>query len=94
MRRNLSKISITVPPGLVTDLAYVCSRTGVSRSALIAYLLSEGVPAMRKLLEQVPLDPTSLTGPEILRMRGESEQIVRERISELEGMADDLFSKL
>lgn len=94
MRRNLSKISITVPPELVTGLAYVCSRAGVSRSALIAYLLSEGVPAMRKLLEQVPLDPTSLTGPEILRMRGESEQIVRERISALEGMADDLFSKL
>lgn len=94
MRRNLSKISITVPPELVADLAYVCSRTGVSRSALVAYLLSEGVPAMRKLLEQVPLDPTSLAGPEVLRMRGESEQIVRERISELEGMADDLFSKL
>lgn len=94
MRRNLSKISITVPPELVDDLTYICGRTGVSRSALIAELLSEAVPTMRKLLEQVPLDPTQLTGPEVVRMRGDSQQIVRERISDLEGMADDLFTRL
>lgn len=94
MARNLSKISITVPPELVADLAYVSGRTGVSRSALIAYLLSEGVPEMRKLLEQIPLDPTSLSGPEAVRMRGESEQVIRDRLSDVEAMTNDLFARL
>jgi hypothetical protein len=92
MRRNLSKISITVPPELVANLDYVCGRTGVSRSALISELLPDAVAHMRKLLEQVPLDPTNLSGPELVRMRGDSEQVVRERLSELEGMANDLFA--
>jgi hypothetical protein len=93
MKRNLTKISITVPPEMVDDLAYLTSRLGVSRSALIAGLMGDSLPAMRKVLEQVPLDPTQLSGPELVRMRGESEQIIRDRIASLGDITDDLFSR-
>lgn len=91
MRRNLSKISITAPPELVADLDYVAGRLGVSRSALIAQVLPEPLRTMRALLEQVPLNPTP---EDVLRFRGESAGLVRQKIDSLRDLGDDLFSKL
>lgn len=91
MRRNLSKISITAPPELVVDLDYVAGRLGVSRSALIAQVLPEPLHTMRALLEQVPLNPTP---EDVLRFRGESADLVRQKIDSLRDLGDDLFSKL
>lgn len=90
MRRNLSKISITVPPELVADLDYVSGRLGVSRSALISEVLPESLSVMRTMLEQVPLNPTP---EDVLRFRGESADLVRSKIESLKGMTDDLFAK-
>lgn len=90
MRRNLSKISITVPPELVADLDYVSARLGVSRSALISEILPESLGIMRSMLEQVPLNPTP---EDVLRFRGESAELVRGKIESLKGMTDDLFAK-
>lgn len=91
MRRNLSKISITIPPELLADLDYVSGRLGVSRSALIAEVLPDALNVMRKLLEQVPLNPTP---DDVLRFRGESADIVKQKIESIRGMGDDLFSDL
>lgn len=91
MRRNLSKISITIPPELLTDLDYVAGRLGVSRSALIAEVLPEALGFMRGMLEQVPLNPTP---DDVLRFRGESAELVRQKIDSIREMSDDLFSKL
>lgn len=91
MRRNLSKISITIPPELLADLDYVSGRLGVSRSALIAEVLPDALTFMRKLLEQVPLNPTP---EDALRFRGESAEIIKQKIESIRGMGDDLFSDL
>lgn len=91
MRRNLSKISITIPPELLADLDYVSGRLGVSRSALIAEVLPEALGFMRGMLEQVPLNPTP---DDVLRFRGESAELVRQKIDSIREMGDDLFSKL
>ena len=91
MRRNLSKISVTIPPELLADLDYVAGRLGVSRSALISEVMPEALGVMRSMLEQVPLNPTP---EDVLRFRGESAGIVREKIDSLRGMSDDLFGKL
>ena len=91
MRRNLSKISVTIPPELLADLDYVAGRLGVSRSALISEVMPEALGVMRSMLEQVPLNPTA---EDVLRFRGESAGIVREKIDSLRGMSDDLFGKL
>ncbi|MNN15155.1 hypothetical protein D3C81_1282530 [compost metagenome] len=89
MNRNLRKISITVPPALLDDLDYVAGRLGVSRSALIAEVLPETLGIMRAMLAQVPLNPTP---EDVLRFRGESAELVRQKIESLKGMSDDLFA--
>lgn len=86
----MSKISVSLPSGIVDDLDYLASRLGVSRSALIGQLMSESVPEVRRLLELVPPNPTPA---ELLRMRGQSEDAIRQRLQSLKGMTDDLFSQ-
>ena len=84
-----SKISVSLPAELVSDLDYLASRTGVSRSALIGGLLREAASEVRKILELIPPNPTPA---EMLRMRGQSEEAIRARLESLKGMTDDLFS--
>lgn len=86
----MSKISVSLPSQLVEDLDYLAARTGVSRSALIGQLLSEAASEVRKILELVPPNPSPA---EMLRMRGQSEEVIRTRLESLKGMTDDLFSK-
>lgn len=93
MKRNLSKISITLPAETVADLDYVAKRLGISRSAVISNMLSEAAPTLRKVMERIPLDPTNLT-PDQLRTRGESKQVILDRLDALEGMTHDLLSGL
>lgn len=87
---NLRKISVSLPEELVVNLDYLASRTGTSRSAIISEFLSEAAEHTRKLLELVPPNPTAA---DVVRMRGESEVVVRERLASLQGIANDLFSK-
>lgn len=84
-----SKISVSLPTGLVDDLDYLSARLGVSRSALLAQCMAEAVPAMRKMLEAIPPAPTPA---DLLRMRGQSEEVIRQRLQSLKGMTDDLFT--
>lgn len=83
------KISITVSPELVDDLDYLSARTGVSRSALISELLAPAAADLRRLVEQIPPDPSPT---DARRFRGESAELIRSKIDRLQDMADDLFS--
>ena len=87
---NMRKVSLALAPSVVDDLDYVSGRLGVSRSALASELLGEVGSQMRKLLEQVPLSPTPA---DVVRFRGESAKLVEERINELRGISNDLFSQ-
>jgi hypothetical protein len=87
---NLRKISVSLPADLVVNLDYLAARTGTSRSAIISEFLGDAVDQTRKLFELVPPNPTPA---EIVRMRGQSEDVVRDRLASLQGLADDLFSK-
>ncbi|KTT15715.1 hypothetical protein [Pseudomonas parafulva] len=89
MKRKLPKISITISPEVLDDLDFVAGRLSISRSALIGSMLPEGLHALRELAELLPLNPTP---EDVVRLRGESELVVRSRIESLKGMADDLFS--
>ena len=63
---------------------------GVSRSALVGEFLADGVSHVRKLLEIIPPNPTPA---DVLRLRGESADVIRARLDQLKGMTDDLFSE-
>lgn len=90
MKRNLSKISVTLPPETLATLDQVAGRLGVSRSALISGLLDEMLSTFRPFLDNVPLNPTEA---DKLRFRGESEDMIRQRLESLKGMVDDLFAQ-
>lgn len=87
---NLRKISVSLPEELVVNLDYLASRTGTSRSAIISEFLSEAAGDARRLLELIPPNPTAA---DVVRMRGDSEAVVRERLASLQGIANDLFSQ-
>ncbi len=86
---KMVKIAMSMPPALVDDLDYLTGRLGVSRSALAAELLSDAVSEMRRVVSLIPPNPTPA---DLLRMRGESEAFIRQRIASATHMADDLFS--
>lgn len=86
----MRKISVSLPDNLVTNLDYLAARTGTSRSAIISEFLSDALEQTRKLFELVPPNPTPA---DIVRMRGQSEQVIRDRLSSLQGLSDGLFSR-
>ncbi len=84
------KISVSLSGSLVDDLDYISARMGVSRSAIISEFMAEALSEARRVFELVPPNPTPA---DVVRMRGESEEVIRQRLASLQGIADDLFSK-
>lgn len=87
---TVRKVSLSLDANLVVNLDYLSARMGVSRSALVSQLLAEGVADMRRMLELIPPNPTPA---DLIRMRGESAEVVKARLDSLKGLSDDLFSK-
>lgn len=85
----MRKITISVPPTLVDDLDYLSVRLGVSRSAIISELMCDTVAHMRSMVELVPENPTPA---DARRFRGESAELIRQRMASLQGIADDLLA--
>lgn len=84
------KISVSLADQVVDDLNYVSGRMGVSRSAIISEFMAVALSDARKIFELVPPNPTPA---DIVRMRGDSEEVIRARMASLQGIANDLFSK-
>lgn len=84
------KISVSLSDQVVDDLDYISGRVGVSRSAIISQFMADALAEARKVFELVPPNPTPA---DIVRMRGESAEVIRQRLASLQGIADDLFSK-
>jgi hypothetical protein len=57
---------------------------------LVSQLLVDGVEHMRRLVELIPPNPTPA---DLVRMRGESVDVVKARLDSLKGLSDDLFSE-
>jgi len=85
------RTSFTLPPAFVADLDFLARRLGVSRSAVLAEVAADPVHDLAELIAKVPENPTAA---DILRARGESVQVINQRIDNLRGMATDLFSDL
>jgi len=79
---KISRLSISVPPELASDLNYVHRRLSVSKSALVTSLLQDGLRDFRMLLESLPESPAD---EDIIRFRGASAEMVLARIASLSG---------
>lgn len=85
-----SKISVSLPADVVADLDYMSHRLGVSRSAIIAEMLGESLADAVRLVKLIPPNPTPA---DVLRMRGDSEELVRQRLASITALDGDLFAE-
>lgn len=76
---TVKRITLSFPVDLVRDLDYVHRRLGVSRSAFVASIVSDGVRDLRELLETLPPNPTP---DDVVRFRGNSIALVDQRIDD------------
>lgn len=86
---EMTRVSLTLPPAVVEDLAYVARRLGVSRSALAADLLRDPLASTAETLREI--DAPSVE-PSTVRYRGESQRVVDERLESARRLGSDLFS--
>lgn len=83
------RLTFTLPPDVVSDLDYISKRVSISRSSLLGNLIAEPAHDLRTLLESVPDNPTD---EDIIRARGASDALIKERLSAIKGLEeDDLF---
>lgn len=88
---NTTKISVSLPAEVVENLDYLSKRMGVSRSAIISEMLGESLADAARLVALIPPNPTPA---DVLRMRGESEELVRQRLASINSPSGDLFADL
>lgn len=82
--QKVVRLTISLPAEQFNDLAYISQRMGISRSAVLSQMLGEGLAHARRLVACVPEGPESYT---VSRYRGDSREIIRER---LQGLMSDL----
>lgn len=79
-----SRLTISLPTPIYDDLVHISDRMNISRSAVLASILEEALSNMRRFVDCVPSDPSSYS---VQRFRGDSREIIRER---LQALMDDL----
>lgn len=85
--RQTVRTSLTLPASIFSDLKFVASQLGISRSALTAEMLGAALGPMRELLEETPDNPTPA---DVRRLRGSSRAFVKTAVAEtLELLEDD-----
>lgn len=90
----MKKATFSIPEETYENLTNLSNMLGISRSAFLSELLKESLDQMLGLMDDVfKNQPEGSTDAEMVRFRGKSEVIVRDRINNLERAADDLFSK-
>ena len=77
------RISLSLPDDLIGQLDFVSDRMGLSRSALVSALLSQGLPTMVDMLKAVPANPDDATPSERRRFRGIAAKSIANEIEDL-----------
>ena len=83
------KIAVSLPEELVLSLDYVAKRMNITRSALLSEISSEPAHDLKSLFDGLPENPTK---EDILRSRGQSIELINQRMASARRMKDDLFS--
>lgn len=87
---HMKRASFTLPPEVLQDLAYVASRLGSSKSAIVAEVLGSTLGPLTELLRVVP-DESALPPEEtVRRLRGASGALIRERLDHLRDVVESL----
>jgi len=88
MSEKMVRMSFTLPPSVRANLDFLSVRMGVTKSSLVAELLSGPLGDLRSLMELVPENPTE---EDLIRARGKSNELITQRLRSLRSMEGDLF---
>lgn len=88
MSEKMVRMSFTVPPSIRQNLDYLSSRMGITKSALVAELLTTPLSDLRDLMEMVPDNPSEA---DLLRASGKSNELIAARLRSLRSIEGDLF---
>lgn len=80
-------VSLSLPESLVADLNYLHRRLGISKSALVTVLMSDGVRSFRSMVEVLPDNPSE---QDIRRLRGESVNLITTQLRDIQSQVDTL----
>jgi len=92
----MARTSMSLPDGVLSDLKYLSGRMGMSKSALMTEILGDALSDLRVLFETLPDEPSKVTEKNLIRFRGASAQLVKDRIQQARDLADgdDLFNDM
>lgn len=86
---GITRVSVSLPSDLVSDLDYIAGRLGVSRSGLLAQMLvSADLGRLRSLLSAIPDEPS---GTDAKRFRGESRSYIADQLRRVIDLQGGLF---
>ncbi len=93
-KSDVRRITLSMPASVVSDLDFISSALGVSRSAFVSALLGDALPPLVPLAH---VASSGSTGADSRRYRGEFVEELRSTVgrlnSGLEELQDDLFKK-
>lgn len=84
------RMSLTVPPSVHENIAYLSTRLGVTRSAFVSQILGEALTDLRSAVEQIPENPSEM---DFRRFRGSSEEIISQRVESIRRLGNDLLGE-
>lgn len=87
----MQRASFTLPPEVVERLGYVSRRLGATKSSIVAEVLTEVLGPLSELLKTIPEGGLAEASPDaLMRFRGASGDVIRERLNSIRDYADAL----
>lgn len=91
MQGKSSRITVTIPREVDQALVDISGHLGITKSALVASLLSGSVSDLWEIVQAIP----SVSNPseiDLIRLRGRSAEVVQSRLTKLQNSVDDLLA--
>jgi len=83
------RVSISLPSDLASDIDYIATRLGITRSAFITqFLLGGNLHKFRALLSAIPEQPSE---GDAKRFRGDSRAYIAEQLAKVQELQGGLF---
>lgn len=87
---TVRKLTFSLPEETANNLDVISARLGVSRSGLVSELLAGACGDMMQIIDLMPTPPENGTKTDLVRLRGQSAAVLRQRLDELGDKVDAL----
>jgi len=88
MAKTTVRTSFSIPRELYDELGEASETLGITKSAIVSQILSQGVSAILAVAKHIPKENTP---EELKRFRGKSGEVIEEKLRQFRRGQDDLF---